>query len=92
MAGYESKCRHAKDCAIWYALVLTFPGTTCKLSNGHPGFCCLDIPYNGPDLYSAEVEKTGGRDEFTWRLIHHIFANDMANNVSHMPNMMQEYV
>ncbi|KAK4008306.1 hypothetical protein OUZ56_013450 [Daphnia magna] len=47
MAGYESKCRHAKDCAIWYDLVLTFPGTTCKLSNGHPGICCPDIPYNG---------------------------------------------
>lgn len=47
IAGYESHCQPAKDCAIWYDLVLTTPGTACKLvSNGHPGMCCPLLPYN----------------------------------------------
>ncbi|XP_057375639.1 peroxidase-like [Daphnia carinata] len=56
MAGYESKCRHAKDCAIWYDLVLTLPGAACKLSNGYPGICCPDIPYNGRSTGSLKQE------------------------------------
>lgn len=47
MAGSESNCRPAKDCSIWYNLALTIPGTACKLSDGQPGTCCPDIPYNG---------------------------------------------
>ena len=47
IAGYESHCRPAKDCAVWYDLVLTAPGTACKLvSHGHPGICCPLLPYN----------------------------------------------
>lgn len=47
IAGYESHCQPAKDCAVWYDVVLTTPGTDCKLaSNGHPGICCPHLPYN----------------------------------------------
>ena len=47
IAGYESRCQPAKDCAVWYDLVLTTPGTACKLeSNGHSGVCCPLLPPN----------------------------------------------
>lgn len=46
VGGYESQCRPAKDCAIWYDLVLSTPGSTCKLPDGEPGTCCPDLPYN----------------------------------------------
>ena len=46
VAGYESHCRPAKDCAIWYDAVLATPGTACKLPDGNPGNCCPALPYN----------------------------------------------
>ena len=47
MGGYESKCRPAKDCSVWYDLVLATPKAGCKLTDGNPGICCPDLPYNG---------------------------------------------
>lgn len=47
VGGYESQCRPAKDCAVWYDLVLITPGTACKLTDGQPGTCCPDLPHNG---------------------------------------------
>lgn len=46
VGGYESQCRPAKDCAVWYDLVLITPGSSCKLVDGEPGMCCPDLPYN----------------------------------------------
>ncbi len=46
VGGYESQCRPAKDCAVWYDLVLITPGSTCQLPDGEPGMCCPDLPYN----------------------------------------------
>lgn len=47
IGGLESECRLAKDCAIWFDLVLATPGTACKLPDGTPGACCPGLPYNG---------------------------------------------
>ncbi|XP_046638989.1 peroxidase-like [Daphnia pulicaria] len=55
VGGYESQCRPAKDCAVWYDLVLITPGTACKLPDGQPGTCCPDLPHNG---YGEAMKKT----------------------------------
>lgn len=47
MAGYESKCRPAEDCSVWYDLVVATPKADCKLTDGNAGICCPDLPYNG---------------------------------------------
>jgi hypothetical protein len=31
VGGLESHCRPAKDCAVWYNIVRTIPGTSCTL-------------------------------------------------------------
>uniref|UniRef100_A0A0P5PEE0 Chorion peroxidase n=1 Tax=Daphnia magna TaxID=35525 RepID=A0A0P5PEE0_9CRUS len=45
-AGLESHCRPSKDCAVWHNEVFSYPNTACKLSDGNPGTCCPDLPYN----------------------------------------------
>lgn len=47
IGGYESKCRPAKDCSVWYDLVAATPGADCKLADGNAGICCPDLPNNG---------------------------------------------
>jgi hypothetical protein len=49
VGGLESHCRPAKDCAVWYSIVRTIPGTSCTLDNGQggQGICCPNMPYNG---------------------------------------------
>ncbi|XP_032786422.2 peroxidase [Daphnia magna] len=49
VGGYESECRPPKDCAIWYDIVASTPGTSCKLPDGYSGICCPDLPYNARD-------------------------------------------
>lgn len=46
IAGLESHCRPTKDCAVWYDDILATAETACRLSDGSPGACCPDIPYN----------------------------------------------
>ncbi|KAK4008473.1 hypothetical protein OUZ56_013613 [Daphnia magna] len=46
VAGLETRCRPTKDCAVWYDEVLATPSTACKLSDGNPGSCCPDLPFN----------------------------------------------
>ncbi|EFX84343.1 hypothetical protein DAPPUDRAFT_99414 [Daphnia pulex] len=49
VGGLESYCRPAKDCAVWYNIVRTIPGTSCTLETGQggQGICCPNMPYNG---------------------------------------------
>ena len=58
IAGYESQCRLAKDCAVWYDLAASVPGTACQLSYGDPGICCPDIPYNGMNRVFFQFKLT----------------------------------
>jgi hypothetical protein len=46
VGGLESRCRPIRDCSVWHDLVQATPGTACKLSDGYPGSCCPDLPYN----------------------------------------------
>ncbi|EFX86585.1 hypothetical protein DAPPUDRAFT_307784 [Daphnia pulex] len=46
VGGLESRCRPIRDCAVWHDLVESTPGTACQLSDGYPGACCPDLPYN----------------------------------------------
>ncbi len=46
VGGLESRCRPIRDCAVWHDLVQATPGTACQLSDGYPGSCCPDLPYN----------------------------------------------
>ena len=56
IAGYESECRSAKDCSIWYDVVVMMPGTACHLPHGNPGVCCPDIPFNSKNRISFYVK------------------------------------
>lgn len=51
IGGYPSQCRPAKDCAVWYDLVVATPGADCKLTDGNQGSCCPDLPANGICLF-----------------------------------------
>ena len=53
IGGYNSKCRPAEDCSVWYDLVVVTPNTDCKLTDGNPGICCPDLPYNGRLFYMS---------------------------------------
>lgn len=66
VGGYESECRPAKDCAIWYDIVLSTPGTACKLADGYPGTCCPDLPYNGMQI---SIFKKGNKDMYLSRVL-----------------------
>ena len=63
----ESKCRPAKDCAVWFDLVSATPGTACKLHDGSPGTCCPDLPYNGNTWPRPLVLSDAGRHHFLFR-------------------------
>ncbi|XP_032795230.2 peroxidase [Daphnia magna] len=47
VGGLESTCRPLVECAVWYDLLLTTPGTSCILSDGKtPGGCCPGLLQN----------------------------------------------
>ena len=60
IGGQQSKCRPAKDCSVWYDLVVAIPDADCKLSDGNPGICCPDLPYNGIPTYCHSSPKHSG--------------------------------
>lgn len=47
VGGYQSQCRPAIDCSVWYDTAISTPGSACTMQDGHPGMCCPELPYNG---------------------------------------------